>query len=124
MDEEKEFEEESSAKEEGTEETEETEIVETEEIEEVSVEDFLKLPEAVSGRARMVDYDAVTKEILGNPVSVKHVGELMMKHSSGKNTVYASEVTRFLSSLVKKGYEVVLKTKEGKRWVLVRKKSK
>jgi len=104
-------------------EMEEAPVEETSE-EEISVEEFLELPEAVPGRATKVNYDAVLKEILGKPIPVKRVGEIMLENSVDKPTVYPSEITRFLKSLTKKGYEVLFRSKDGKRWVLVRKKSK
>lgn len=90
-------------------------------VEEVSVDEFLKLPPAPVGRATKVDYSKVMKKILGKPMPVSMIGELMLKFSVGKEKVYASEVTRFLGTLPKKGYSVEFRTgPDNKRWVLVR----
>ena len=93
-----------------------------EDIDEISVEEFMDLPEAITGRVTKVDYEKVTTAILGKPMPVSNVSKLMLEHSENKATVYASEVKRFLDSLPKKGYTVLFRSKDGRRWVLVRKK--
>jgi hypothetical protein len=93
----------------------------TEEIDEISVDEFMELPEA-SGRTTKVDYNTVINTILGKPILLTDVRNLMLANSSDKATVYSSEVTRFLNTLPKKGYKVVFRVKGGKRMVLVQKK--
>src|SRR3989304_2781120 len=86
---------------------------------EMTAEKFLQLPEAISGRQTKVDYDAVIAELLDKPVPIKQVSETMLKCSIDKTTVYPSEVKRFLDNLYKKGYQVIYRNHNGKKWVLI-----
>jgi hypothetical protein len=94
---------------------------EQDEFPDMSAEAFLNLPEAVDGRQTKVDYDEVIKRLAGKPVPMKMVSQIMLECSSDKQTVYPSEVKRFLENLYKKGYKVVYRNNSGKKWVLISK---
>ena len=90
---------------------------------EISLEEFFKLPETPEGGGgRKVNYDAVIEEILNRPLTAKAIAEIMLKHSTDKEKVWYSEVTRFLKTLAKKPeYEVLVRSGSVK-YFLVRKK--
>lgn len=103
----------------------EEEELEEEEAEEpeISVEEFLKMQDAPSGRVTKVDYDAVLKAIEGKPVRMKTLKDLILSNSVDKANVYPSEIQRWLNNLKKAGYNVLVKwdNRTRERWVLVRK---
>ena len=87
----------------------------------ISIDEFLKLPEEAPRRSK-VNYDAVLAEILGKPVTIRTIQDIMLKHSTGKRKVYYSEVTGWLERLAASGKYEVLVRYGNKKYVLVRRK--
>jgi len=93
-------------------------------VDELDPEEFFSLPDERGPRGK-VDYQAVLNEILaiGKALTIKRIGEIMIKHANGKNKVYYSEVTNWLERLAGQGeYEVIVKFKS-KKFVLIRRKA-
>lgn len=88
--------------------------------EDITLEEFEALPDT-RGEVSKVDYDAVIEAILGKPVSVKSIMELMKEYSTGKKRVYYSEATGFIDRLTgRKGFKVRIGYGE-KKFILVTK---
>ena len=79
-----------------------------EKIEEIDINTFMALEDVPEGFKRAkIDYDAVLDSIVGKPMSVAGIRKVMLANASeGKDKVYYSEVTGFLTRLSKHGYKV------------------
>ena len=89
---------------------------------EISVEEFLKLPEAVGRRKRKVDWDNVLDAVLNQPLTIREI-QAIIKELQGVEVSY-SEVWSWLSRVhgrnTKHGKIVVLKKqKDGRNVYLV-----